>query len=262
MATENIGWFLTSTSNIKTYLDQSWQGTLGPLWSLAVEEQFYFIWPAFILLIKKKYLKKILIICICLGPVFRLVSILVADYMFGNINLRITSSVLVTSNFDLFAIGGLLAYCVFYSKDFSSNFHKLVFTCNTVLFIVINIYYDSIFYHLFFNTVIAVWSFYVIKFLLIEKTNPYSSVFQFRPFVYLGKVSYGIYLFHGLFFFIFAILSFAEIKLLGINLFFNNYLGQSDFTLFKNLANLILVCSLLWFLFEKPINQLKRFFVN
>jgi peptidoglycan/LPS O-acetylase OafA/YrhL len=257
---ENIFWFLTYTSNIKTFLDQSWQGTLGPLWSLAVEEQFYFIWPSVILLINKRLLLKTLFICVVLGPVFRIISMLFSIYFFDKVDLRVSSGVLVTSNIDLFAIGAILAYSIYHSEDILVKFKKYILLMSVLLFLIISQYHNSIIYHTFFVMIIAVWSYYIIEFLLKENKNFSQNIFQFRPFVYLGKISYGLYLYHGPFFFIFGVLSYTEFKLFKSNFLFANYLGSYDLVVLLNISYLILICTLSWYCFEKPINNLKRYF--
>ncbi|MGI4829655.1 MAG: acyltransferase family protein [Janthinobacterium lividum] len=44
---------------------------LGPLWSLAVEEQFYLFWPVIVFFLGVKRLPKVLIACIVLAPLLR-----------------------------------------------------------------------------------------------------------------------------------------------------------------------------------------------
>jgi peptidoglycan/LPS O-acetylase OafA/YrhL len=185
----------------------------------------------------------------------------IAIFSFDNVNLRISSAVLVTSNIDLFAIGGVLSYFVYHKVDFSLVFHKWVKVSSLILFVAISIYHDSIFYHTFFSMIIAIWSFYVIRYLIEEKQSVYNSIFQFKPFSFLGKISYGLYLFHGPFFFIFPILVASEHKFLDFNLLFIPYHNANQFVMLKNIGYLIFICTLSWYLFEKPINKLKRYFV-
>jgi peptidoglycan/LPS O-acetylase OafA/YrhL len=260
-ALDYLPWFLSYSSNIKTYIDQSWLDTLGPLWSLAVEEQFYFIWPSIILLTTKKYIKQALIICICLGPVFRLISMCIAIYTFENVNLKISSMVLMPANIDLFAIGGLLAYNVYNKVDFSFSFHKYILISSFLLFGLISVFHNSIFYHMFFIMIIAIWSFYIIKYLITEEGGVYNSLFQFKPLSFLGKISYGLYLFHGPFFFIFGTLVFVEQKFFDFNIIFHSYHDSNHLIKLKNIGYLIFICFLSWYLFEKPINKLKRYFI-
>ena len=72
-------WFLTYTSNIYFYLIQNWAGSLSHLWTLAVEEQFYIIWPFIILFIPKRFLFRTIILIISTGPVFRTVLFLFSN---------------------------------------------------------------------------------------------------------------------------------------------------------------------------------------
>ena len=44
---------------------------LDPLWSLAVEEQFYLVWPFAVYFLDERYLRRLLLLLIVLAPVFR-----------------------------------------------------------------------------------------------------------------------------------------------------------------------------------------------
>jgi peptidoglycan/LPS O-acetylase OafA/YrhL len=48
-------YFATYTSNFYFFNIKDWDGMISHLWSLAVEEQFYLIWPGIIFYTKKKY---------------------------------------------------------------------------------------------------------------------------------------------------------------------------------------------------------------
>jgi peptidoglycan/LPS O-acetylase OafA/YrhL len=59
---QNFIWFITYTSNILQGITNKDVGNLSHLWSLAVEEQFYIIWPLFIFFIPEKHLLKFFIL--------------------------------------------------------------------------------------------------------------------------------------------------------------------------------------------------------
>jgi peptidoglycan/LPS O-acetylase OafA/YrhL len=46
---DDLGWFLTYSYNIRAYLVTGWNDVLGHFWTLCVEEQFYLLYPQFLL---------------------------------------------------------------------------------------------------------------------------------------------------------------------------------------------------------------------
>lgn len=261
---DNFWWFTLYVNNIKTYVDQSWMGTLGPLWSLAVEEQFYLIWPSIVLLINKKHLKKVFYTMLFIGPIMRVLSIVIAQNYFSQFNPLISVMVLMPFNMDAFAFGGILAAWLYNKEDYE-GFILLKGYSFFIPLISIPLLYQLNFLHLhyiLFTTVFSVFSFLLIK-KLIEPNSLglLDKIVLFKPFTYLGKISYGIYLYHGPFFFIIAIASWALNKFLNVNSSLNqiNQL-QGNLGSMINVLVLISITSLSWLFIEKPINKLKRHF--
>jgi peptidoglycan/LPS O-acetylase OafA/YrhL len=55
-ARSSIFWHLAYLSNFYFFNLGGWEGPLSHFWSLAVEEQFYLIWPAIVLFVPQRYL--------------------------------------------------------------------------------------------------------------------------------------------------------------------------------------------------------------
>jgi peptidoglycan/LPS O-acetylase OafA/YrhL len=64
-------WFAFFATNIGESIRRS-HFSLQPLWSLAVEEQFYFVWPVVILLVSEKNLRRICIAMLFVAPLLRI----------------------------------------------------------------------------------------------------------------------------------------------------------------------------------------------
>ena len=100
---ENIFWALAYLTNVHFALDRAWHGAGQHLWTLAVEEQFYLIWPTLILFLPRRWLPGFLIATVALSPLCRLALLLQTGS-----SLRATLP--LPSCADTLGIGGLLAW--------------------------------------------------------------------------------------------------------------------------------------------------------
>ena len=75
-AAEGVGWHLTYTSNAWYFFQpDQFSGLLVHFWSLAVEEQFYLVWPFLILSVPERHIRTAIISTIVLGILFRLTGV-------------------------------------------------------------------------------------------------------------------------------------------------------------------------------------------
>jgi peptidoglycan/LPS O-acetylase OafA/YrhL len=185
---------------------------IAHLWSLAVEEQFYIVWPFFIFFIASDKVKKWLLYIIIAGPVIRIVMSLVI--YFGLLNSIISPNkmalavyVLPFSYFDAFAIGGYFSLYItreikirwifaLSSITIMLGFILEYFSNHTVVWSglgylpVMNQDYKYIWAYSLFNLIFA-----LILYKMKSKTF-FPGIFENNIMNYLGKISYGLYLYH------------------------------------------------------------------
>lgn len=92
-------YFYILLTNFLQPLHISYPEEFGPLWSLAVEEQFYLLWPLAVYFLNTRQLKKLCIFLILLAPILR-----------GMFHFEDYFSIYMLTPFrmDLLAVGGLL----------------------------------------------------------------------------------------------------------------------------------------------------------
>ena len=182
--------------------------TITHFWSLAVEEQFYLIWPLLMFALHKTSVKRALLFVIISGPIIRfiLANIVMADTgnNFNALNLAVYTFTL--SSFDAFAIGG---YFALYGKPVG-NFKIIALTAVVIAIGFVSEYLSgvkfdvrSLGYGEFMNDSYKyIWgySLFSLIFALIlvnVKSKQFFPLVMENPILaYLGKISYGLYVYH------------------------------------------------------------------
>jgi peptidoglycan/LPS O-acetylase OafA/YrhL len=209
-------------------------GPLGVTWSLAIEEQFYLVWPWVVRYCSHAQVRRIAIAVICLSPALRLYLSLHQVDLYSNVFCRL----------DGLMAGALLALAVRSANFLPSRFVNLAwisFSLAAPLAFVTEALDAR--WIVFSLTAVASTSFVYLslfstqKWLQVAMTN--------KAIVYTGTISYGLYLLHKIPF------DLAQALQLDRYLFLVLPIG---------LVASYALAALSWKLLEVPFLRLKRFF--
>jgi peptidoglycan/LPS O-acetylase OafA/YrhL len=163
---------------------------IAHFWSLGTEEQFYAVWPWL-----HKFFKNTFLVCGAI-IVLQLTGLFVAQEFAGSNFLLGLKRVLTHSRFDCMAIGGIFAALLFY--DIKPLLRILMWRGTLVItFAVFMILYLLKFRHIVFGYSVFGLLFAIV--ILNIAANPKSLLrLEWKWTEYLGRISYGIYIYHVL----------------------------------------------------------------
>jgi peptidoglycan/LPS O-acetylase OafA/YrhL len=253
---QNLAYYLTYTSNILFFNTQQWDGMLSHLWSLAVEEQFYLIWPWLIIFTPERHVFKV----ITASFIFGIISTFVLKGIYPDKDML---DVLTPTCFDAFSLGAIWAYFKVYQTDkvekLKYTFVKVAIIC-LIFFLFREIFqFDPLIPNRTFISIIALGL--IIFAMEFKETTAHRTILENEFLIFVGKISYGVYLFH-------PIVPWLWNETFG-------WLGSS-FQIIHNIPTeffavkfvfflmkfgfLIVFCWLSFTYFENPINKLKHRF--
>jgi peptidoglycan/LPS O-acetylase OafA/YrhL len=246
-------YFLTYTSNIYFFCIGKFDGILSHFWSLAVEEQFYLLWPVLILFARSKYVLSLIYLFIIIGIISQF---LLRDYTL--------SSILTITCFDSFGMGALLAWHLVYADSSLKYFYMWTkrFVIISLILLVFSFWSCSWIQVPLFRTLISILTLFILTHILHYSLNgkplPIKFIWYNKYLIFIGKISYGMYLYHNL------IPHFTQKAL-------NNLLHVTSenmlpyklgyvVMLIFNFILLLVLSWLSWKLIEKPFLRLKNYF--
>ena len=257
MVREYLPFLLTYTLNFKMAQQGWFIAHYAHFWTLSVEEHFYLIWPWVVLFLPRRWLIPAALTMIALGPGYRLYHVIGWTY-FDSQASGLNTYIFTLTCFDTLGMGALLAllsHADISSKKLLRLLSHIILPAGILGFICLytvkkftpNWPYDLV----LFDLTLALVFMWLVRAGARGFGGILGAILNWKPIRYVGKISYGIYVYHPL---IPSLLAF----LIG-------QLGW-EFKLFTLpgfcLATIatFFVASTSWYLMEKPINNLKRHF--
>lgn len=163
------------------------------LWSVCVEEQFYIFWGLMLRYLKKHLLK------LCFALIF--VSLFFRWYYADQPQVLMFHTLGLLGNF---GIGGILAWTTFHRTELYENLLSL--RRSTWFLIYVLLLLNLVFYHQLYDHKLGIIFerfFFSILFALVVFEQCFAKEKLYRAggwawIRYLGKISYGLYMFHGI----------------------------------------------------------------
>ena len=251
-AVASAPWHLCYLTNVYRFVIQGLVGPLSHFWSLAVEEQFYLVWPVLVVFVPRRLLSPFFGTVVISAPVFRASVFQATGYH--------SAELLTPGCLDTLGIGALLAY--FWESWEREQIHRFCRWCLAVglsshvllkalsftdcLPAVVGIGLTS--------TTLALVFVWLVNRAAGGFRGPVGMVLSWPPVVYLGTISYGLYVWHA---FCLEFVWRADLRLrLGLEYLHDRGIYQLLWMIVFSLV--AATCS--WFLFERPLNRLKRYF--
>jgi peptidoglycan/LPS O-acetylase OafA/YrhL len=194
---EHFFWLaLFQTNHYIVYLGY-WPGEISHYWSLAVQEQFYMVWPLFVLMLPRRGFMPVMMACMIFALVFRMVCITTGTN-------EVIRWVTLLGCLDSFAAGAMIAYLKqakvlekihLLSRTWMLALPLAAFACYFLARWMTTLAHDNAWLALaeFFDAFFLAW---LLVASLTGVTGRYGRVLSWSPLVYLGRISYGIYVYH------------------------------------------------------------------
>jgi peptidoglycan/LPS O-acetylase OafA/YrhL len=196
------GWFWSYTSNVLLAITGQWDqvGVLGHFWSLAVEEQFYLIWPAVVLLLSPRQLRKACGVILVAALGLRVIIALGPSPGLG-------AFTLMPARADTLAIGAWLAAALRTGvrldtiRRYAPWVLGLAFIAVAVLFVRYRRLSEADFLTMtlgFSSLGLGFGALLTLGLDVPQRSTPLGRFFRSRSLRVLGKYSYAMYCFHPL----------------------------------------------------------------
>ena len=250
---QTLGWHVCYLSNVYFFRQGAWVGQISHFWSLAVEEQFYLVWPYLMVFLPVRMLRPAVLGLIVLAPVYRVVMGVVDPE-------NRLAFVLTIGCLDALGIGALLSCSL---RNDGDSPRKAERVARLLLWIGLP---TSVALEVLNRLDLAPGALLALRYTFLDMIfgwvilrgargfqGWFGRFLLWPPMMYLGKISYGLYVFHNLVVYglVFAVKSLHAPEVI-LTVPWVRCLGLLVLT--------ISAAAVSWHFFEKPLNDLKRYF--
>jgi peptidoglycan/LPS O-acetylase OafA/YrhL len=194
---DNFLWIATFNTNHYIVWLGYWPGEISHYWSLAVQEQFYLIWPLFVLTLPRRGFMPCMLVCMVFALLFRIVCITTGTN-------DVIRWVTLLGCLDSFAMGAVIAYLKqaklldkihLLSRTWMLALPLIAFACYFLGRWMTTLQPNNACLALAesFDAFFLAW---LLVSALTGVTGRYSRILGWSPLVYLGRISYGVYVYH------------------------------------------------------------------
>jgi len=231
----------TFLSNFAMVHDNEWYGRYSHFWSLAVLEQFYLCWPLAVLLCPRRWMVKVTIATVALGPVFRAYCQW-QDYTDMHWTLMPLGSV------DWLAAGGLLAVCQ--HEGYEDRMARVGAWCGPLVlfFILIRRFagWEAPGYAIYVPTLASIFFLWLTSRARTGFNGSLGWLLDQKWLAHIGQMSYSIFLLH----------CFSELVVPHVGWF--QTILSTDARMFILIPTTVALAWLSWKFIEQPIWRLKE----
>lgn len=254
---------LTYLTNLWQCWHQAWYTVqppfrMGHVWSLAVEEQFYLIWPVVVLLaVDRRWLLAACAACVAIAEASRAVL-----WVHG-VN-PIVPFVFTPCRLDGLAIGAALAVAATQPRwtEMALRASRIALWVTLPMMLLIGLRSHGLDHNnsrLVRTVGMVISAPLCASALFLTVTAGRGSwpnrTLNFSPLRWFGKYSYGLYVYHGL------LMAWLHVHVLALPWWHSRWLPSAELCEFLAMAGICTVISVLsYHFFEQPLLRLKRFF--